>query len=361
MTFQQRPDGCDHELQDHPVLLGQLERALDRRLGRRRIAERVTGDGVEQEGVRGRPAQVEYLLRVLGRRVGPAREHGGQLLHCLLRRALAQRQRGGGEAHPGARALLRIKRRERSARGRRLAGEDLRLHDPPAHLHGEHVLPREQRPRRLRGAELVERLLEPALGEAHERARVMEDRLRVELGRRLLCALDALQPLLGLVEAAEPGERGCARCVGGSDDAVGAPSVLLGDGHRLLAQPQPVRDRRPADVGRQREVAEAADLQIRPSDAARERERLLEMAAGVVQVQRPELGDAEVHQRGREMVVAASHGVGRLELQRPHRLPRGGQIAALARQPEPARCSAGGRRAAACRRAPCRPSARRAR
>jgi osmotically-inducible protein OsmY len=41
-------------------------------------------------------------------------------------------------------------------------------------------------------------------------------------------------------------------------------------------------DGRAADGGRQREVAEAADLQIRPSDAARERERPLEMAAGVI-------------------------------------------------------------------------------
>jgi hypothetical protein len=165
---------------------------------------------------------------------------------------------------------------------RRLADQDLRLHDPPAHLDGEHVLPREQRPHRLRGAEGIERLLEPALGEPHERARVVDERLRVELGRRLRRALDPLQPLPGLVNAAQPRERGCARRVRGSDDAVGAPAVLLGEVTACSLSPQPMWDGRPADVGRQRQVAEAADLQVRPSDAARERERFLEVAAGVV-------------------------------------------------------------------------------
>jgi hypothetical protein len=111
--------------------------------------------------------------------------------------------------------------------------------------------------------------------------------------------------------------------------------MLLGDRHRFLAQPQSVGHRRAAQIGRQRQVAEATDLQVRPSDAACERQRLFEMAAGVIQVQRPQLGDTEVQQRRGQMIVAAGNRVGRLQLQRPHRLPRGLEIAALTRQPEP--------------------------
>jgi hypothetical protein len=50
-------------------------------------------------------------------------------------------------------------------------------------------------------------------------------------------------------------------------------------------------------------VREAADREVRAFDPAGERERLLEVSAGVVQAQRPQLGDPEVHPRGRPKVV----------------------------------------------------------
>jgi hypothetical protein len=50
-------------------------------------------------------------------------------------------------------------------------------------------------------------------------------------------------------------------------------------------------------------VREAADGEVRAFDPAGVRERLLEVSAGVVQAQRPQLGDAEVHQRGSPQVV----------------------------------------------------------
>ena len=63
-------------------------------------------------------------------------------------------------------------------------------------------------------------------------------------------------------------------------------------------------------------MAEAPDPQIGPSDAAGERQRLFEVALRVIDAQRPQLGDADVHQRRRPMVIGTppAHG-GRLGLQ----------------------------------------------
>ena len=83
-------------------------------------------------------------------------------------------------------------------------------------------------------------------------------------------------------------------------------------------------------------MAKAPDLQIWASNAAGEGQRRFEVAAGVVDVQRPQLGNAQVHERRRAMVIGAPlMDAGRLPFQRPHRLPRSGKIAALTRQPEP--------------------------
>ena len=82
-------------------------------------------------------------------------------------------------------------------------------------------------------------------------------------------------------------------------------------------------------------MAEAADLQIRPSDPAGDRERLFEVTPTVVHVQRPELGDAEIHQRRGAMVIADRKPMGRPLFDRAHRFLRGREIAALTRHPEP--------------------------
>ena len=60
-----------------------------------------------------------------------------------------------------------------------------------------------------------------------------------------------------------------------------------------------------------------ADLDRRALDPAGEVERLLEVLARSRQVQRPQLGDAEVHERGRAV------GLGAPELARELRLQRG--------------------------------------
>ena len=142
----------------------------------------------------------------------------------------------------------------------------------------------------------------------------MQDGLDLELLRRRVAALHPVQPPLGLLDATAPRERGGTRGDGRSDDSMGPPSVRLGDRHGLLAELQSDGDPRAAQDRLHRKVAEAADLQVRPSDAASERQALLEVSAGVVQMQRPELGDAEVHQSRGTMVIVARACVGRLLL-----------------------------------------------
>jgi hypothetical protein len=116
-------------------------------------------------------------------------------------------------------------------------------------------------------------------------------------------------------------------------DRIGVEPVLLGEGDG----PPRVVERGGGGLAGERsgdrQVREAADLQVRPPDPAGEREPVLEMAPGVVQPQRPQLGAPEHHQRQRADVVGARDVAGRLRgqrrLQRAHRLQRAGQIALL--------------------------------
>ncbi len=63
VALEQLPDRRERERQKDPVGFGEIERALDRRLGAAAVAEPVTRDGVEQRGVDHRPRQVERAHR----------------------------------------------------------------------------------------------------------------------------------------------------------------------------------------------------------------------------------------------------------------------------------------------------------
>lgn len=120
----------------------------------------------------------------------------------------------------------------------------------------------------LRGPELGQRLLEPAAREPYEGTRVVDDLVYFEFLGQCRRGHHTVQPPLGLVEPAEPRERGCTSCHRRSDEAVVSPSVRLGDRHRFLAQTEPDGSRRAAQAGREREVGQAADLQVQPGDVA---------------------------------------------------------------------------------------------
>ena len=91
--------------------------------------------------------------------------------------------------------------------------------------------------------------------------------------------------------------------------------MRLGDRDRSLGQLERDGHGRSAERRREPEVSEAGDLQVRAPHPARRCERFLEVSTAVVQAQRPELGDAEIHESGSPQVVVGHHGL-RLRLQR---------------------------------------------
>ena len=99
------------------------------------------------------------------------------------------------------------------------------------------------------------------------------------------------------------------------------------------------RERQRASGGKNREVGEAADLDEGPVDQPRERQTLLQMSLGVVKPERPQLDDAEVHQRDRPRVVAQRQLGHRVRLdgseQRTHLAERRLEIAAPAGELQP--------------------------
>ena len=109
MAFQQLPDGSEHERQDDPVPLRELERALDRRLRAGPVAEPVPSGSVEQQRMDGRPAPVERLRRA-ARSSGPA---GPARLAGLPSRQLERRR---GEPHARRAAFLGDRPRASAAR-----------------------------------------------------------------------------------------------------------------------------------------------------------------------------------------------------------------------------------------------------
>ena len=120
---------------------------------------------------------------------------------------------------------------------------------------------------------------------------------------------------------------------------IGVPAVRFGDRDRLLGKPARGGYRQAAACGADREVGEARHLQVRPPDPARERERLLEVAAALVQVPRRHLRDAEIGQRRGVMEAAArplARGLRRQRrLGRAEGLRRARDIATESSQPQP--------------------------
>ena len=151
--------------------------------------------------------------------------------------------------------------------------------------------------------------------------------------------LRPLQPALGLRETPEPHQHLAGHGEGRRGDRVGGPAVGLGDRDRLLAALKRDGGRASSEQSGHGQVGEAADLQVGPLDSSRKREPLLEVALRLGKPNRPELGDAEVHQRRRPVVVAEGDVArgpclrGRLE--RLHRLRGGLEITLPAGQREP--------------------------
>ena len=252
-------DRHERELQDHPVPLGELERALDRCRGAVRVAELVPGRSVEQQRVDGRPARVEQPAEsrrppAPARRRSPAparpRHPAGGLpparatpRRCAsLRRSRSSAPRSASAARAAARVAHQSLRRARSSRARPL---------------GSACSSREHGCSALGGAELRQRLLEPTLSKPHERARSSGAPALSRSSSAGACGRSTRSSQRS-ASSKRPSHASAAapRCDGRSDDAMGPPSVCLGDRHRFLAEPQSRRGsasrsrRRPARGGR---------------------------------------------------------------------------------------------------------------
>ena len=325
--------------------------ALDRRLGGGGIAEPVAGGSVQQR-VHGRAAQVEHLRGAVDLRLRHVRDHRRKHVQHILRAA---------SNSASAAAAMRIpapsRRRRRGRRGLRTAAVSPSrtcVQDPAAHFHREHAAG-ERGPHRLRGAELRQGVLEPALPEPHEAAHVAEHRLRLEPPP---ACVPPVQPSLGLVDATQPRERRRTRGDGRSDDAMGPPAVPRRASplpRSAAARRGPVtrRSRRPAPGGR---GTRSPDRAVRCGGRAPA--PLRGRDARIIDVQRPQLGDAEVHQRRRLMVVGTLPAYGRrcASATASAVAPRRGRRAA--RQPEPGAGQLQVEEPPSGRRAPSRPDAR---
>ena len=363
MALEQLPDRREHERQDDPVRLGQLERALDRRLGAGPVAELVARRRVEQQRVDRRPVAAASAAR----RRRPL-DHRRERSSAVLR---------SPSASASAAAAMRIPARSRSsaptpasaarAAASRRPAAPARARSSARTSTAERVSPASSAAIRSARAEAVERLLEggPARAAAG-RARSGASARCSDSPSARGAALDPLQPPLGLVEATEPGERG------------GRPRRPPGRRSRCVPHPcasaivtasslsrSAVRDGRAAQ---RRPPARGGRGSRSPGTAGRcgGRARAPPRGRGAHRpgCERPQLGDAEVHQRGARdgRCRARSRLLGRsCASQRPHRLParrrdhRAGTPATAARSP------AAGRRAAGAPRAPRRPAARRRR
>jgi hypothetical protein len=158
-------------------------------------------------------------------------------------------------------------------------------------------------------------------------------------GRRLNLGPDgALGVLEGPLRLLEPplGDQGHAqRQMGQARDRLLGPAVPPGQFDRLHAPLRPQRERPPAHQLRQ--VRQAIDLQIGPTELARQGDAVLEVPFGLLQAGGPQLGDAEIDQRQRPQ-VSAQTGPGRAggpagSQQRLRLLGHGREVAALAGQP----------------------------
>ena len=285
MALQQLSDGSEREGQDDAVGLGELECALDRGLRGRRVVELVVGGSGEEE-------RLDDAHRARRRVLDDGRQH----VRCQLRAALREVDGGRDRTQLAAAALLL---EECFARGRRLAEPHLRLQRGGPHLNHEERLAGEQH--LLCRAERGERLLEAALTGAEKPSSVLHDHAGRGLGVRTQ-RLRPAEPELGLLEAARPRERAAERRQRHGDDRIARQALGFGERDRLLTLLASERDG--ALGGLHRQVAEAGDLHPRPADPACERGTLLEVPAGVSDPQRPQFGDAEVHQRRRPDVVA---------------------------------------------------------
>ena len=192
VAFEQPLDGGDRERQDQSFGLGELERPLERRLGRARVFELLAGGGVEQQGVNRRPGGDQGRYGSLG----DGREQRDRPLGIVLGKV----DRRGGDPQLGAIAVgLGDAFELGSCRGN---GAHPNVHQDAAKAQVDHerVLADEHRLHSFGLAERRQCGREPALSGVQQTLRMAPGQLRRRIPFRTERRLGPLQPPLGLVE-----------------------------------------------------------------------------------------------------------------------------------------------------------------
>ena len=212
----------EQERQDQAFGLGELERGLERLLGRAPVAEPIASRGVEQQCLDARPA--------LGQRRRGTVEHRRQRLDRSFRVVLFELQGRERDAHPGAVALVRAQVGERDARADSVSPIRTRTWSArPRTSTVKTCSPASSRSRSCARANSASGFVEAALAEAQHAAGVVEHDLGPGVGRRAQRLLRASEMALGLREAPHPHERHAGHRERAGRHRLARPAMLLGN------------------------------------------------------------------------------------------------------------------------------------
>ena len=261
-----------------------------------RVAESIAGDRVDEQRL-DEGARVQH-----GR---GAVQHGSEGLDRCTAQSPSARQtaaRRGARLSPAG-APGPTARPATCAGLRRPAESQQRQHEQLAHLGRQGVRRHEQALQPLGGAEGGERLLAAGPGRARSMPRARWTSSAVAGSRSGRSAASARSS-----QTCAASNRACATSISpiiasatqtiGWVDSPCASAIAIACAHR---SPNP---REGVPRVEHREVAQTADLDVRQSDPPRQLEPLLQVPAGLVESIRPELDDAEVHQRRGPGLVA---------------------------------------------------------
>jgi hypothetical protein len=292
LALEQARRGVQQEPQERPFGLGQIERALQGTSRGGLVAERVPGDRVQKERLN-QPRPPAHP----GRAVQNRRERHGRPVRIVL----GEPQHRSGDAQLAAVAVAFADAGEGLLGPVDLAEADQGVHQPDPQWPGQRMRPGQP----LSGPERGQRFGRPAAPELELAANVVTSHRRRGVGFGFEGLLGVLDPGFRLVQPSLPRQCGSKRHGGEAGEQIVGPAVPLGQVDRLPAEFR--RPRKPPvelDLG---PVRQAHELEVWPSDPARQRDRLLEMRLGLVEPTCPGLGVADVDQRQRAQLFSAPH------------------------------------------------------
>ncbi len=266
-SLEQLPRTGHRERQDHPLRLGEGERAF-RGLARRAPVTKLI--------VRQSAHQQRFNACHVADKRNRAIENTRQFTKSPGRIAFREEHHRAGSANFAGASLLGGKRLERFAGLARHPEAGLRGQQPAADLGRERVRSHQLQLEAFSSGELFERLVAATPASVQHPGREVQQQPDARSGVGLQDPGCAPQPSLGVLELARPDHRAGKRYQGRRDHLVRAPAMPLGERYRLLAT-LPDRGKR-AEFRGETQLREAADFEIGPSDLPGKIGALLQVA-----------------------------------------------------------------------------------